>query len=175
MWDDQEVRELLNAAREVLVKESFNFCLYLDQPTINFFDQYLELSRAELLQTELTVGFGILKTINMSFRWGVPTMRMNAQVARMYVRFCHLWLMSYGIMWDDLEQFEEVRELLNAAREVLVKGSFDFCLYLDQPTIDFLDQYLELSRAKLLHTELTVEQMAQVDLRRSILWDFEDC
>jgi hypothetical protein len=52
--------------------------------------------------------------------------------------------------------------------------SFDFCLYLDQPTIDFLDQYLELSRAELLQTELTVEQMAQVDLRRSILWDFED-
>jgi hypothetical protein len=45
---------------------------------------------------------------------------------------------------------------------------------LDQPTIDFLDQYLELSRAELLQTEFTVEQMAEVDLRRSILWDFED-
>jgi hypothetical protein len=82
--------------------------------------------------------------------------------------------MSYGIMWDDLEQFEEVRELLNTAREVLVKEGFYFCLYLDQHTIDFLDQFLELSRAELLQTELTVEQMAQVDLRHSILWDFED-
>jgi hypothetical protein len=71
--------------------------------------------------------------------------------------------MTYGIMWDDLEQFQEVRELLNAAREVLVKGSLDFCLYLDQPTIDFLDQYLELSRAELLQMELTVG-----------FWDFED-
>jgi hypothetical protein len=65
----------------------------------------------------------------------VPTMRMSAQVARMYVRFCHLWLMSYGVMWDDQAQFEGLRERLNTVREVLVKGSFDFCLYLDQPTI----------------------------------------
>jgi hypothetical protein len=53
-------------------------------------------------------------------------MRMSAQVARRYVRFCHLWLMTYGIMWDDLEQFQEVRELFNTAREVLVKEGFIF-------------------------------------------------
>jgi hypothetical protein len=105
----------------------------------------------------------------------IPTINMSSGLAQAYEMFRLSWFEIYvGLGEDDEEREDLYRICLETARTFLLAEGFYMNLYFSPEHMNKLFEHLELSRAELLNTMLTFEEMAQVDFLRSYLWGYED-